>query len=87
VENDKSQAMLAFEARLTDLENRMERGEVGLLEAASEFGAFVNEARGKVTEAEWQSLLELQLDAHRIGAQILAEHGTPVPGNDPNRPN
>lgn len=87
LEDAKSEAMLSFEGRVAELRDRMERSELRLLEAVSEFRVLINEAIERVTEAERHYLLELELDAHRIGAEMLAEHGHPVPGNDPERPN
>jgi hypothetical protein len=40
-----------------------------------------------MSEDERRAHRELELHAHQLGAELLAERGRPVPGNDSMRPN
>jgi hypothetical protein len=40
-----------------------------------------------MTEHERILLQKMELQAHQVVAMILAEHGHPLPGNNPEKPN
>jgi len=83
----KSDALLSFERDLAELESAVGRGEIGTQEMLMQYQRLKNTAVKTLTESEREDFQRLELDAHRIGADLLAEHGLPVPGNDPTRPN
>jgi hypothetical protein len=83
----KSEAMLAFEHGLAELEHCFEHGEVGHDEMLVRYNRMLSAAMASVTDSERAHLQRLAMNAHRIGAEILADHGRRVPGNDPQKPN
>ena len=82
----KSEAMLRLEGDLADLEKRVERGDHPL-DPGSEYSRLVARAMPGMTADERAAIQLQQLHANVIGAQLLSEHGYPVPGNDPQKPN
>ena len=96
----KSDGMLEFERRVAELKRRMESGEM-LTEAqerssprelrshpvVDEYEKILAETRPRMTQAERDNLQRIKLRTHQVGSQVLADHGQPIPGNDPDRPN
>ena len=84
----KSEGLLQFEREMADLEKRIGRAEFNdLLAPGREYNRILEVTLPKMTEGERASIRHTQLHAHQVGAEILAEHGHPVPGSDPKRPN
>jgi hypothetical protein len=52
-----------------------------------EFSRVLQEALPHMTASEREIIQRTQLHAHALGAELLGEHGLPVPGNDPRKPN
>jgi hypothetical protein len=57
------------------------------LEAAQEHQRILRETLPDMTGEERKALQEMDLRIHQSGAEMLAERGRPVPGNDPSKPN
>lgn len=84
----KSDALLQFEREVSTLEHRIQRGEISdPLFPGREFSRILRETLPHVTASERDAIQRTQLHAHAVGEEILREHGQPVPGNDPFRPN
>jgi formiminotetrahydrofolate cyclodeaminase len=84
----KSEGLLQFEGEMAELEKRIERAEFNdSLAPSREYNRILEATLPKMTEGERASIRRTQLHAHQIGAEILAEHGHPVPGSDPKKPN
>lgn len=84
----KSEGQLYFERQIAEIEKRSERGEFASIdEIAKEIARVREEAWRSMTQVERGSLQRSELEAHQIGADMLADHGLPVPGNDPKKPN
>jgi hypothetical protein len=88
IEMDKSEALRKFEAELGSLEKRLESGEItGPSAPGVEFERILRATLPGMTPAERDHIERTRLQAHQVGATLLAEHGLPVPGNDPAKPN
>jgi len=84
----KSNGMIQFEREIAILERRIEEGEFNdPMAPGRECNRILQAALPKMTEGERQSIQIMQLRAHQVGAEILAEHGYPVPGSDPKKLN
>ena len=84
----KSEGMEQFERRLAEHEKRIERGEFdNMMDVLGEFEAIWRETAPRMTDDERAEIERTRLRAHQKGAELLAKHGQPVPGNDPNRVN
>jgi hypothetical protein len=84
----KSEGMLRFERETAELEKRIERGEFNdPLAPGREYDRILQAALPEMTDGERDFIQHMQLQAHQLGAEILAKHGQPVPGNDPKKPN
>ena len=84
----KSKAMLEFERGVAKLKDRIERGEIkDPRDLGGDFSRILQAALPRMTKTEREEMQEMQLRTHQIGAETLAKHGHPVPGNDPRKPN
>jgi len=84
----KSEGMRQFERAVAELERRIERGEFSdPLEPGREYDRILQATLPKLAESERDSIQRRQLRSHQVGAELLASHGRPVPGNDPGKPN
>jgi hypothetical protein len=84
----KSEGQLQLERGMASLADRIKAGEFNdPLAAGREFSRLLGDAIPKMTASERDAIQRAQLRAHELGAAILAEHGRPVPGNDPDKPN
>ena len=73
---------------MAELEKRIARGEiVSPPELSQEVECIIRDTLPAMTPSERDFIQRTQLQAHELGARILAEHGRPVPGNDPAKPN
>jgi len=85
---NKSEAMIQFEREIAELEQRLGRGEINNhLLLGKEYDRILRNAMPKLTDNERKFIQRTKLSAHQVGAEILARHGHPVPGNDPTKPN
>jgi len=84
----KSEGMGQYERRLAEHERRIEQHKfASLVESLAESETIWCETAPLMTEAERAEIDQMRLRAHQKGAELLAEHGQPVPGNDPRRVN
>ena len=84
----KSEGMEQFERLLAEHEKRIQRGEfTDMRDILKEFEAIWRETAPAMTNSERHEIERTRLRADQKGAELLAEHGEPVPGNDPNRVN
>ncbi len=81
----KSKAMIQFESEIAKFEDRVGDGECR--DPIGEYRRILSEALPGMSEDERRAHRELELHAHQLGAELLAERGRPVPGNDSMRPN
>ena len=80
--------MLRYEREVLRLRQRTESAEhQDLLGAAREHRGILRDAMPDMTDEERIALQEMDLRTHQSGAEMLAERGRPVPGNDPGKPN
>ena len=84
----RSDGLRQFEKGLDELEERVDRGE---FTDSNNFGQelyrLLETTLPRMTAYERDAIEKQLLTTHYINAKILAEQGTPVPGNDPRRPN
>ena len=86
--HEKSEGLLQYERETANLEKRIERGELGSIEeVATEHGRILADAAPGMSDNELLRIRDRALVGHGILAEILADFGQPVPGNDPNKPN
>jgi hypothetical protein len=84
----KSGGQLKFERGIARIVERMRRGEYSNpQDYLREYTALRDECMPLMTACEIETLRLGELNAHSIGSEILAEHGCPVPGNNPKKPN
>ena len=96
----KSKAMQSYERRMEQHQEWTERGEpLRVCEerrrrgdppgnpVLEEYEKILADTMPHMTEEERAGVQKRRLLAHQKGAEWLAEHGRPVPGSDPKRPN
>jgi hypothetical protein len=81
----KSEAKLRFDTEVARLEKRMEEGQCA--NPVEEYQRILRQHRPGMNDYEREALQQMELRVHQDGAEMLAKHGRPVPGNNPKRPN
>jgi hypothetical protein len=81
----KSEARLSFDMEVARLEERVAEGQCS--NPVEEYLRILREHRPGMTHHERDFLQHMELRTHQDGAEMLAKHGRPVPGNDPEKPN
>jgi hypothetical protein len=77
--------MLRLEREVALLEQRVGDGQCP--NPVEEYARILRETGPGMTEHERGLLQKMELRAHQVDAEILAKHGNPVPGNNPEKPN
>ncbi len=84
----KSKGQIRYERGLAEIQEQAEQGDFadpfGLGRA---YGELLDLAFPEMTASERDAVQRTRLNAHQLGADLLADHGRPVPGNDRSRPN
>ena len=85
--SNKSPVIFGFEQSVAELQRAVECGDDGTQEMLKRYAKIDAEARAMGTKADLEYLDRIKLQGHQVCSELLAEHGYPVPGNDPQRPN
>jgi hypothetical protein len=83
----KSEAMLEYERRESELFDRLARGEITMSEYQMNALDVVDQLKEGFNDEELLTVSRVALRRHGDVAAALAELGHPRPGNDPKRPN
>jgi hypothetical protein len=84
----KSKGQIRYEQGVAEIQKRAERGDfTDPFWLGRTFGELLEQTLPEMTTSERDAIQHMRLNAHQLGADLLADHGRPVPGNDRRRPN
>jgi hypothetical protein len=84
----KSEGQLQFDHGLAEIQKRIVTGEyTDPIAPGRDYSKLRDDLLPQMTASERDAIQRAELRAHQLGADMFAELGRPVPGNDRSKPN